>query len=1622
MNIALAEESQIVHSLPGRLRVHLPHFMDSNLRPLEVYLHQLEGIQGIRANTSTQNVLILYDPALLDEQAILASLAQFDLHQMDKESGVEKNTRSPSIYHEKTGETKRVHITVRGLNRDPHVANSVLEVLAKYPNIHARLHLLTGRVLIEYAEHQTLFDDLISEISDVELPELPDEDRPSYPLDPGPLVQSVIRTIGSIAGGSVLAFRSLFGMTEPLPGTTSAIHIASVISILQGIPPLRHGLRKLVGRTTGDLLLNIPSIITLTLGNSALGLVTIGCESLRLLTEVYRRRGAWHRYEEQEAAEPILSPGTMLQLASGEKVPLVSQVLEGSGIGILREGIPLSITSGSTLPPGCQLYGGPFLIQIQHAPSFQAFQPKPHPVPPALSPYDRYFQILAPLSLLYAAGTAILTRSFSQTLASLVLVNARPAVAGAENADLAASTYVLNSGVVVVGTRKHRTICLPQMVMLDGARVLTDGLELADIFSLSDEISTNDLLTLAANMSSAAGSPWGSVFKQRGPVQVSLARFDGSTIQALTPQGWYKFGPIHDFSRIPDAFRQRHRGAMLLALYYEQSQGRSEQLLGVLALRPRLVPDIPPLVRICKSLGVELLILTSESHEITQAIARRAEIPLCLKDDVLAFIREKQAQGARVAFVSDNADTAAAFDACDLAIGLMGGQKRFYAQADLLAPDFQALTAIIIAGAKREATARDSLILSCLSNIVGIFWGWRGAPGIMVASRVVYLATLSTLAEGWLRFRGPKRAVSSLSRLSDPHPERWGQQSIEQVMQSLHSSKGGLTSKEATLRQHHVSPHTQRNRLLLAALDQLRSPLNVILGAGAIFSLLLGAGADVGIIGATILANVGIGIWQEHKSDKMAQSLQRLGSTNAHILRDGRIASISANEVVTGDILSLAPGDRIAADARVIEAQGLEVDEALLTGESFPVEKHATEGTENTRIVLAGSDVTTGTGKALVVAVGDQTRMGGTTVALAADETEQSPLGTRLARMLQVLLPVSILGGGFVIVTGLVWGQPLKFLLATGASIALAGVPEGLPLLAKVGEAGVAHRLENRDALVRRLSAVEALGRVDTVCTDKTGTLTKGQLELSMVADATKDANLLEELSRSHRYVLTVAALACPHPNAPDARAHPTDYAIIEGALSAGLARQICVAHDDELAFDPVRSFSATLAQGRIHLKGAPEALLARCTWVYVKGLKLKLNETRRHALLERAHVYARRGLRVLMVAESSVTTSIEDPQALVCLGFVAISDPLRSTVHKAVHRCQEAGVRVMMITGDHPATARAIAEEAGLFDGGEILTGEDVTSLSNEELGERLEHASIIARTTPLNKLRIIECLRERGHTVAMTGDGVNDAPALRFADVGMAMGVAGTEVARQTADVVIMNDDLLTLVESFVEGRSFWRNIRRALGLLLGGNLGELGLVVGASALGLGMPLTVRQILAMNAITDILPALAVVLQKPEHRHLAALKREGTAALDRPLRNDILRRALISSLPALAAYGLTLPIGRAEARTVAFASIVATQLTQALDIGRSEGVLTRPVLGAVAGSTALLIASLILPPLRDLLHFVTPSLGSWLILGASAASALLLSRLCDFWLTERQKPREATLVQEHSVVSPKIL
>jgi calcium-translocating P-type ATPase len=1551
------------------------------------------GVLSVKANALTGNVLLIYDATLTNQDELIDALRRFRV----PAAAVPRRPTLPPVVTESNGKERRARIAVRGLDRDSTVARKAVQMLRER-GVRAWAKPLTGHVLVEYDEYKTVLRELLSLIAHVELPDLPGEDRPTHPLDRLPLWEGLLRAVGSLIGLGILTYRRLtvpgqiFAPSHSLAGT-----IAGLMNLVHGVPFARNYVHRHLGKEKGELLLGSLAIFSLTFANQPLGLIVTGVEALLLIGEVTARQAAWRRYEDSLEGAVAAEPGAVIRLEAGATVPHDAHVIEGTGTATSNHGLPVPLSTGALVPAGATLSGGPFVLELQDARSFEC-QSRPAPPRPAL--FDRYLQIGGWVSAAYVGFTALRTLSVLRTFEALLLMNPRTAVIARETANLATAARALRSGATLIGTRRERRLHLPNVVLIDGPRVLTEGLEIVAVSTPVALVLASEVLDVASLVSTAAGSPWGHAFPKTGRATATGGAFNGLWATACVDGVRYSLGPPEDPERIPEEFWLRH--VLQGGCFSLELRNDDESIsFGLIALRPKISSGTRQLIETCRRLDLQLLLLCRGASVQVKALACDAGLTIVTGNEPVEIIRRHQALGSLVALVSDCAHAAAGFAACDLAIGIGSARTgEFPVRADILAPDMRGVADLLEAGARREQGVRDGVGLSIAATAMGAALGMSSSQiGTERASVGVYLAALAAMGAVNFRSRGGYRPESSLAHLADPHPERWGRRTVAEAFHALHASADGLDSFEAASRRPSRGLPSTRDQMLMTIRNQLRTPITAVLAGGACLTLVLGQPLNTALLALTTSLNVAAGVWQEREIGKAAEELQRLSVGTARVLRNGHTVKVPTTEVVTGDVLVLGPGDRVAADARIISSAGLEVNEAALTGESLPVTKGPDEFTEIGRIVLEGSDVVVGTGRAVVFAIGRQTRLGATAAALSVDRAEHSPMGQRLSRILQIALPAAGAGGLIAGLAGVIYGGAVTAQLTVGVTTALSAIPEGLPLLAGVGQAGVANRLAARKALVRRIAAIEALGRVDVTCTDKTGTLTEGRLTLRLVANLEREARA--GIRGAHwdadlRHVLLTAAIASPDLDSPDAIAHPTDIAVVRGAFEADLADEMKAPRLAQSPFDSARAFHAATIAGRLCVKGAPERLLPRCAQVRMACGDQPMNEANRAALSNRVTSFAERGLRVLLVAEGPPDTSTDDPEGLTALGFVAISDPLRPSVPEAVHRCQAAGIRVIMLTGDHPATAQSIAREAGLLVTGhdKVLRAADLAELSPAELDESLDGVAVIARAAPLDKLRIIESLRRRGHIVAMTGDGVNDAPSLRLADVGVAMGRSGTEVARQASDLVLMDDDFATLVEALVEGRGFWRNMRTALGLLLGGNMGELGLIVGTSVMGFGTPLTSVQILVVNLITDTLPSLAVVLQRPQKRDLAGLAREGLSALDSGLRRDVLRRGLATAIPSLAGFLLVRALsGPAQASSVAFTSVVATQLAQTLDAGRVQGALSRSVINAVSASIGLLVTSVTLPPVRNLLGLVTPSLLGWGVIGASSASAVLLSR-----------------------------
>jgi P-type Ca2+ transporter type 2C len=745
------------------------------------------------------------------------------------------------------------------------------------------------------------------------------------------------------------------------------------------------------------------------------------------------------------------------------------------------------------------------------------------------------------------------------------------------------------------------------------------------------------------------------------------------------------------------------------------------------------------------------------------------------------------------------------------------------------------------------------------------------------------------------------------------HGPAWHTLSVAETASRLHCSAAGLTSEQARRRLAESGPNELQAAgqispwALLAA--QFRNVLIVILLVATALSAFLGHAVEAIAITVIVLFAVLLGFVQEYRAERAIEALKQMAAPGATVLRDGRETEVPAREVVPGDVLLLATGDRIAADGRLIEAVNLQLQEAALTGESVAVEKRseALDGADlavgdRRNMVYAGTAATYGRGRALVVATGMATEFGRIARMLETVETGRTPLQANLDRLGHLLARAAFVIVALIVALGLFRGQPFVEMLIFGIALAVAVVPEALPAVVTISLALGVQRLVKRRALMRRLPAVETLGSTSVICSDKTGTLTRDEMtarklyvagHLLDVSGAGyrphgefsfdgKRVELAPEhdhpLHRPVRELLRAAALASDaqivRGEAAESwtiRGDPTEGALVVAAAKAGLHKPELdqrFPRRHEIPFASETKRMTTLhehGEGMVaYAKGAPEVILESCVARRTAEGEVPLDEAHRRAILEAARKMASEALRVLAVAGRSDATPENAEREMTFLGLVGMIDPPRPEAKEAIRTCERAGIRVVMITGDHPVTAQAVADELGILKGGRVVTGAELEQMSDAELGRAAESIAVYARVSPSHKLRVVEALQKQGHVVAMTGDGVNDAPALKRADIGVAMGITGTDVAREAAAMTLTDDNFASIVAAVEEGRGIFGNIKKYLMFLLSSNVGEIGLMAGATLLGLPLPLTAVQILYVNLATDGLPALALAVDPP--------------------------------------------------------------------------------------------------------------------------------------------------------------
>ena len=867
---------------------------------------------------------------------------------------------------------------------------------------------------------------------------------------------------------------------------------------------------------------------------------------------------------------------------------------------------------------------------------------------------------------------------------------------------------------------------------------------------------------------------------------------------------------------------------------------------------------------------------------------------------------------------------------------------------------------------------------------------------------------------------------------------KWYQQEAVAVTRTLATDPvGGLDKAEAQRRLAEHGPNELRTAQPISPWhilgEQFKNILIIILLMATGLSAFLGHGVEAVVITVIVLFAVVLGFVQEFRAERAIEALRQMAAPTATVLRNGDEEKVPTRELVTGDILLLHAGDKVAADARLIEAVNLQIEEAALTGESLPVEKQTAPLPgedlaigDRVNLAYAGTVVTYGRGRAVVVATGMKTEFGKIAQMLETVETGRTPLQLSLDKVGRRLAQVAIIIVALIVALGLLRGQPFLEMLVFGIALAVAVVPEALPAVVTISLAIGVRRMVRRNALVRRLPAVETLGSTTVICSDKTGTLTKDEMTARQVfvngqtieisgagyeprggfSPDTKDEAL-------HR-LLRAAALASDahifHDEATgrwDVKGDPTEGALVVAAHKAGLRKtelDELFPRIDEIPFTSetkrMTTFHQTPSGVVAYSKGAPEVVLLSCS----------LAATDRAAILETARQMAGDALRVLAVAMKPDAARETAEREMTFLGLVGMIDPPRPEAAAAVQKCKEAGIKVVMITGDHPLTAQAVARELGILTTGRVLTGAELEMLSEEEFDRQVETIEVYARVSPTHKLRVVTALQRRGHITAMTGDGVNDAPTLKKADIGIAMGITGTDVTKEAAAVTLADDNFASIVAAVEEGRGIFGNIKKYLMYLLSSNAGEIGLMAGATLLGMPLPLSAVQILYVNLATDGLPALALAVDPPEPDLMRRRPRDPRSGIFmRSVVTLITVGGLWSTAVNLGLFSWAMHSGRSieEAMTMTFVSLVLIQFFKAYNF-RSDrhSMFRRPFANkwlnrAILWELGLLILIVYLPFMHRALGTFSLTGMDWTIIVTAALTICPVLELAK-WMERR--------------------
>ncbi len=826
-------------------------------------------------------------------------------------------------------------------------------------------------------------------------------------------------------------------------------------------------------------------------------------------------------------------------------------------------------------------------------------------------------------------------------------------------------------------------------------------------------------------------------------------------------------------------------------------------------------------------------------------------------------------------------------------------------------------------------------------------------------------------------------------------------------------------------------------------LGQFKDFLVLILIAASLVSMFIGEMTDSVVIILIVILNAVLGVAQEYRAGKAMEALQKMAAPEARVIRDGRIVEIPARELVPGDLVLLEAGNYVPADLRLIEGMNLKINEASLTGESVPVEKKAGAVYEEElplgdrlNTAYMGTVVTYGRGKGLVVSTGMNTEIGLIAEMLESYQEGETPLQRKLKEFGKLLGIASLAICGLIFVLGFIRGIPVLEMFMTAVSLAVAAIPEGLPAIVTIVLALGMQRMVKRHSIIKKLHAVETLGSVTVICSDKTGTLTQNEMTVTKIytngkmysvsgegyrpsGEFTVEDATVEPGADAHlRKLLTIGVL-CNDARLEETQGNkegergwrilgdPTEGALVVAAAKAGILPEDlekAMPRLQEIPFDSDRKRMTTFHPARegytAFIKGAPDVLLNLSTKIYREGRILPITDEDKADILEANRSMATRALRVLALGyrEMAEIPGQPDPddieRDIIFAGLVGMIDPPRPEAGEAIKVCRNAGIKPVMITGDYKDTAVAIAKELGVMtEGSKVLSGTDLDAIDDEELVSAAKEVSVYARVSPIHKLRIVDAIKKNGHIVAMTGDGVNDAPALKRSDIGVAMGITGTDVAKETADMILTDDNFASIVAAVEEGRVIYSNIRKFIFFLLSCNIAEILIIFAAMITGLPVPLKPIQLLWLNLLTDAFPALALGMEEKEPGIMKKPPRDpAEPIMDGRMKWQIGIQSTFMTLAVLGAfiYALNFKDGIQTARTFAFATLIFSELLRAYT-SRSE---THSVFSLglfrnkymIAGtlcSFLLLLAVIYVPYLRTVFDTTLLSFDEWRIIAA---------------------------------------